>query len=621
LLDAFTQTLSVHKGCVDKYNENVKFIDGAMDLSFLVENKQMYSETVLYQSGIDDLSNYSPTEYVKENIPVILNWVKAPTGTGKTEGINQFRKRKGKAVIISPTLALVSSNAKDFNAIAVNGDTSSIEDLPSASNISTTIHSLQKLSYVASLFPSFEIVIVDEASQCLSALLNMTDIERKESIIKVLRVLFQSAKHIVLCDADLTESVIADFERVLQLNVDNRRHHIARKNDLKGRDVFMYGSTGDLILELSVALNQGKRCLVIVNSKLQLKRLKRAFSCTKGSYFFSSDAYGETTIDDFRNDPATFVKRNKPNLLACTQLLKSGVSFVESFDEVFVIDYGSHSTDRAIVQMISRERAWKRAHIYTNSITTSLPQAVANASSLDMALVSSQKDLRDQLIIRPIGTAIRLNSRGANVKFLPSKHTRINLDEMGRINYCKVGADGRREYEEYIYKLFNTQNLSTVESIKGKYSELSSVDGFIDTLSEWKKGNPLDLYNWVQSKQVLKKALGTHFKTFGTKLKSYGFDDDGFFLELAAEGIRNSELKRDNKLLPRVLEGFEFTTLTLDKATENLTIHKTLMSEIDKLDNEKSSLTIQESINEAELTEEDIETIYGEICRDRGATS
>ncbi|NQZ89443.1 MAG: hypothetical protein HRT54_17850 [Colwellia sp.] len=74
----------------------------------------------------------------------------------------------------------------------------------------------------------------------------------------------------------------------------------------------------------------------------------------KVSYFFSADEDEEESLIFFRKDPKHFIQEQKPQLLFCSPLLRSGVSFVDQFDDVFVMVDSENFTARDIIQMLSR---------------------------------------------------------------------------------------------------------------------------------------------------------------------------------------------------------------------------------------------------------------------------
>jgi len=264
--------------------------------------------------------------------------------------------------------------------------------------------------------------------------------------------------------------------------------------------------------------------------------------------------------------------------------------------------------------MITRERAWEAAHIYTNTVRTPIQKCVANPTIFDKALAVTQRDLRDQLLIRPKGVAYRLAARGVDVTFVPSSKLTIQLEEMEAPKYCKVNEDGRSIFEEYIFNVNCKGNLSTIKSIYAKHENLKKAEGASDAIEAWLSGKPIAFYKWVQKNQIIKKDMGNHFKNFKASLKSYGLSDGGYFDYLVEEAIRPSDFGRDRALLPRTLEGFEFTLGHLESAKEILSIHKQVMREIDDIVNEQK-LKAKE-VDDETLCKEGIKLIYGEIHRD-----
>jgi hypothetical protein len=141
-----------------------------------------------------------------DNIKV--TFLKAQTGMGKTYSLRSF---EGTYLCLSPTKLLVGQNAEDFNATPYHSGYAGM-DLTKPERISMTIQSLHKLRCLA--HRGFTYLFIDEAAQCLQAIVLAND-EQTEEIIEVLGMLMKTCDYIVFADADLTTNTIEAYKLLL----------------------------------------------------------------------------------------------------------------------------------------------------------------------------------------------------------------------------------------------------------------------------------------------------------------------------------------------------------------------------------------------------------------------
>ena len=500
-----------------------------------------------------------------------INIIKGTTGIGKTQAMTNFCKGKS-SLIIGQTRLLVKQNAKDFNAYPVDMDVPKGADLSQQehNSISTTIHSLAKVSNRMQEEP-FDVFFVDESHQSLKCWLELDSLNKRNAVLESYGLGVATSDYVVLADADNTETTIAALETTLGTEL-TRNYRSVIKKDFVGREACFYETKADLFVELQRAIDEKKKCLVIVDDKDYLHEVaqKRLRNLPDNSYFFSRDTEDEESHIEFRKNPSEFAKN--ANLLFCTPILKSGVSFVNSFDEVFSIVLGSSFVSRDIIQFISRERHWKKAHIFTNTLTVAVPKPVENPTSFDEATVMIQEDVRQQLLVRPYDTAVRLDERGAKVTFQKGDPLRVKQGSTATPPYRKIGEDGRSTYNKNVFKVVNDFKWTKAANIVAKYEALASKKGFVLNC-------PLAFYDWVQKDQSLKSELGTYFGRFSSGLKSVGIGDGGFFDNA---NFTSAKRPKNRVKLAAALKGYSLDCEGYYTAKKELNKHERLMALIDK---------------------------------------
>lgn len=522
--------------------------------------------TVLANDEYINLSDLVPNTDCKT-----INIIKGNTGIGKTQAMTNFCKGRS-SLIIGQTRLLVKQNAKDFNAYPVDMEVPKGADLSQLehNSISTTIHSLAKVTSRMQEEP-FEVFFSDESHQSLKCWLELDSLDKRNAVLEPYGLGVASSDYVVLADADNTETTIAALEETLGTKLTCHYRSVIKK-DFVGREAYFYETKADLLVELQRAIDEGKKCLVIVDDKDYLHEVaqKKLRNLPDNSYFFSRDTEDEESHIEFRKNPCEFAK--SADLLFCTPILKSGVSFVDNFDEVFSIVLGSSFVSRDIIQFISRERHWNKAHIFTNTLTVAVPKPVENHTVFDRATVMIQEDVRQQLLVRPYDTAVRLDARGAKVTFQKGDPVRVKQGTTETPPYRKAGEDGRSTYSKDVFKVVNNFKWTKADNIVTKYEALASKKGFALNC-------PLAFYDWAQKDQALKRELGTYFNKFSLGLKLVGINDGGFFDNA---GFTSSKRPKNKTQLAAVLKGYTLDCDGYQDAKIQLNKHDRLMDLIDK---------------------------------------
>jgi hypothetical protein len=164
-------------------------------------------------------------------------------------------------------------------------------DLGRNQALSITIDSLYKL---AGNLQAYGCLFVDEAAQYLAHLLRSKTCKKfRAEILETLEYLVRNSKLVVLADAHL-DDVTIDFFRAMR--PDGEEPFIIQ-NDWKsgGREVHWYegGNSSALVASVHVALLEGKKIIVVADSKRFIKKLERSLHDS-----FSRVEMGATTLKD-----------------------------------------------------------------------------------------------------------------------------------------------------------------------------------------------------------------------------------------------------------------------------------------------------------------------------------
>ncbi|NQZ89444.1 MAG: hypothetical protein HRT54_17855 [Colwellia sp.] len=114
-----------------------------------------------------------------------------------------------------------------------------------------------------------------------------------------------------------------------------------------------------------------------------------------------------------------------------------------------------------------------------------VPTVGDNNDNRLLALSLLLKDKREQLLVRPFSTAYRLDSRGCSVTFAPSNSVNFKTIDIGEPEYIKNGVDGRRAFENYIFRIItSTKKANTLRNIVDQRKSLESFDGAKEAIKQ-----------------------------------------------------------------------------------------------------------------------------------------
>ena len=147
-------------------------------------------------------------------------------------------------------------------------------DLGKVDALSITIDSLHKM---ANNLQAYGCLFVDEAAQYLTHLLRSKTCKKfRAEILDVLEYLVRNSKLVILADAHL-DDVTIDFFKAMR---PKEEQPFIIQNDWKsgGREVFWYegGNSSGLVAAIHVALLEGKKVIVVADSKRFVKKLEKS---------------------------------------------------------------------------------------------------------------------------------------------------------------------------------------------------------------------------------------------------------------------------------------------------------------------------------------------------------
>jgi len=200
--------------------------------------------------------------------------ISSDLGTGKTYLLEEYREKHPEERFLNNghrvnLLKNLAERLKTQMYSAVNPG-----DLGRNHALSITIDSLYKL---ANNLQAYGCLFIDEAAQYLCHLLRSKTCKNfRAEILEVLEYLVRNSKLVVLADAHLDDITI-DFFKAMR---PKGEQPFIIQNDWKsgGREVFWYeaGSSSTLVAAIHIALLEGKKVIVVSDSKRFVKKLEKS---------------------------------------------------------------------------------------------------------------------------------------------------------------------------------------------------------------------------------------------------------------------------------------------------------------------------------------------------------
>ena len=254
-------------------------------LSRIINNAHSIEEYRLIGNPNDDeLIKYAPdttlcVPYLPNAKEIDLNrsgliGIKSEMATGKTSIVKNYRlnHRDARFLVLGHRITLL----RELSQVS-KLNTSLYSDLPAGqldkvNALSITIDSLYKLKTAAN---KYDCIFIDEARQVMNhALSAATCKQHRQEILMSLMYFIRSAKQVIIADAHLDDNTIDFFRAMRPVG----EVPLIIKNDYKSpsRDVYYYqgNDSSALVAKLVAAIKQGKRVMVVSDSKKTILKLE-----------------------------------------------------------------------------------------------------------------------------------------------------------------------------------------------------------------------------------------------------------------------------------------------------------------------------------------------------------
>ena len=349
----------------------------------IINNALSIEEYRLFANPADDeLIKYAPDNalcipYLPHSTEIDLDapgltGIKSVMATGKTSRVKIDRDRnpKERFLVIGHRISLLRELSQPSKL-----NTNLYLDLPigqldKVDALSITIDSLYKLKTAAN---RYECIFIDEARQVMNhALSAATCKQHRQEILMSLMYFIRSAKRVIIADAHLDDNTV-DFFRAMR-PVDEAPLII--KNDYKSpsRDVYYYqgGDSSAIVAKLIAAVEQGKRVMVVSDSKKTIKKLEAVLTKKLAHYSgkekkiiwsIHADNSGSPENQDFINNISTAVE--DVDVLLASPSLCTGVDIQgDRFDEVYGVFNAVSLSATDCLQALHRYRKSVPLHIW-----------------------------------------------------------------------------------------------------------------------------------------------------------------------------------------------------------------------------------------------------------------
>ena len=330
----------------------------------------------------DELIKYAPENpicvpYLPNAREINLNQpgligIKSEMATGKTSLVKKYRRAnpRERFLVIGHRISLVRelSQASKLNT-NLYLDLSQGR-LDKVDTLSITVDSLHKLKTAGN---KYDCIFLDEARQVMNhALAAATCKEHRQSILMTLMYFIKSAKRVIVADAHLDDNTI-DFFRGMR---PAEEAPLVIKNDYRcpSRDVYYYqgGDSSAIVAKLVAAVEQGKRVMVVSDSKKTIKKLEALLAKKLAHYSgkekkviwsIHAENSGSEENQHFINNISTAVEG--VDVLLASPSLCTGVDIQgDRFDEVYGVFNAVSLSATDCLQALHRYRKSVPLHIW-----------------------------------------------------------------------------------------------------------------------------------------------------------------------------------------------------------------------------------------------------------------
>lgn len=281
--------------------------------------------------------------------------IKSAKGTGKTEFIRSIVEDYPSVLSTGSRVSLLQANSKRLG-LELYQDFGT--DTPIRSQrLCVTPDSLWRLD--RQHYRNVDLVFIDEADQFVEYLTSKTLKDRRTDILGILQFILHNAKHIVLLDADLTDTAVEFFKQVAHTN---DVEIVVNTHPGKSWDYVEYAAAADLKVNLISTLTSDKRVYLASSSKQEVTELhyviSKQFPQKKGLLITADtakDTSGSGEVTAFLKDPnACF---HQYDWVAVSPALGTGVSIdVEGIEAVYLLGTANTLDHLELDQMAHRVR-------------------------------------------------------------------------------------------------------------------------------------------------------------------------------------------------------------------------------------------------------------------------
>lgn len=352
-------------------------------LSRIINNAHTIEEYKWIGNPADDeLIKYAPdtalcVPYLPNAREINLNkpgliGIRSGMATGKTSLIRNYRRLlpKERFLVIGHRISLLRelSGSRKLN-------TNLYLDLPAGrldkvNSLSITIDSLYKLKTAGN---RYDCIFLDEARQVMNhALAATTCKEHRQSILMSLMYFIRSAKRVIIADAHLDDNTVDFFRAMRPVG----EAPLVIKNDYQSlsRDVYYYqgGDSSAIVAKLIAAVEQGKRVMVVSDSKNTIKKLEAVLTKKLAHYSgkekkiiwtIHAENSGSEENQHFINNISSAVEG--VDVLLASPSLCTGVDIQgDRFDEVYGVFNAVSLSATDCLQALHRYRKQVPLHIW-----------------------------------------------------------------------------------------------------------------------------------------------------------------------------------------------------------------------------------------------------------------
>ena len=369
------------KGVDDFINERGDSASG--HLSRIINNAHTVEEYKWIGNPADDeLIKYAPdtalcvpylpnAKEINLNKPGLIS-IKSGMATGKTSKVKNYRRSNSKErfLVIGHRITLLRELSQRSKL-----NTNLYSELPAGQldkvdSLSITIDSLHKLKTAGN---RYDCIFLDEARQVMNHALSATTCEQhRQEILMTLMYFIRSAKRVIIADAHLDDNTIDFFHAMRPIG----EAPLIIKNDYKSpsRDVYYYqgNDSSVLVAKLIAAIKQGKRVMVVSDSKKTILKLEAILTKKLAHYSgkekkiiwsIHAENSGSPENQHFINNISSAVE--DVDVLLASPSLCTGVDIQgDRFDEVYGVFNAVSLSATDCLQALHRYRKSVPLHIW-----------------------------------------------------------------------------------------------------------------------------------------------------------------------------------------------------------------------------------------------------------------